>query len=189
MLLFGWDGDSFTHRLLKEITGESPPDVLARAVGTSPASTPIVSATGGLPSAVVQSAGGVATIGADPRERPTAGCTYYDVPQDRLPVTLAPGAAAVLVALPVVPVGYRGVVRFLGLSTTNAGATQVQTRKNQAPVLPFTAARGAVGSLQDPTRIFVELAPGEVFDLLATNIGFQNIDLAARAIAWYWPES
>ena len=190
MLIFGWDGDTLTARILREVVGDAPPDVLARAVGSTPALPQVPGATGGLPLAF--GAPGAVAPGAavvDPRERPPRGCTYYDEPQDRIPVTLAPGAQAVLVALPLVPVGYRGIVRYLGLTTTRAADTLIQTRRNFAPALPYTGAVGAVGGLQDPTRVFVELAPGEVFDVLATNTGAVNLDAAARVIAWYWPES
>ena len=188
MLLFGWDGDTLTARILREVVGDAPPDVLARAVGSTPALSQIPGATGGLP--VAFGTPGAATPGAvvDPRERPVRGCLYYDEPQNRLPLIIGPGAQVTLVTLPAVPVGHRGIVRYLALSTDTADGTWMQTRKNQGPVLPFTGTFGAVGAIADPTKIFIELAAGEVFDVVAVNTAPGNINVSARVIAWFWPE-
>jgi hypothetical protein len=187
MFTFSWDGTHDIYGLPVESIGSVPPDVAIRTAGTRPQVGAVSSLLG-----VSQAVGALPDTpppAINPREGPPHGCKYYDLPLNRLPVTVLAGANAVLAVTPICSVGWAGVVRYLALQTTDALNTTFQTRKNLAPVLPFTIAQGAVGVMADPTKIFIEIFPGETIDLLATNVGGVPIDMQARLIAWFWPEN
>lgn len=123
-----------------------------------------------------------------PHLEPPPGSEHQDLPANRLPVAIPAGGSAVLVAWPAVRQKALGVVRRFGIVVT-AGALadlRYSFRKNGRLFGYFEQMRGSAGTLEQPQEVLVELAPGDVFDVLAENTGAAAISVAARGTGWFW---
>lgn len=123
-----------------------------------------------------------------PHLEPPPGSEHQDLPANRLPVAIVAGGSAVLVTWPAVRQKSLGVVRRFGIVVT-AGALadlRYSFRKNGRLFGYFEQMRGSAGTLEEPQEVLVELAAGDVFDVLAENTGVAAISVAARAVGWFW---
>ncbi len=116
---------------------------------------------------------------------PPATAYHIDLPLNRIPTAIAAGGSLV-VAWPALPQGTFGVVRNIGLSSSDFSITRTTTRQNTAPVQPYPGVVGAIGEIEEPKEIVLLLKSGDLFSLLVENTGLVGITVAVRTIGWWW---
>jgi hypothetical protein len=125
-------------------------------------------------------------FGTDPRVFPPALAEMYDRPADRRIVAVAAGGSF-LVTLPAIPQSAVGIVRRVGVTTSDPANTVINGEVNGVPVAPLVAVQGAIGSLENPTEIPpIDLRANDTFVLRVTNNAAGATSIAARVIGWAW---
>lgn len=161
-----------------------PPDVLGRQRLSPAAPARSVGAIG-----VAPEIRGDKMVELPPWQYAPFGATMFDEPMNRIPANLGVGASTTFaLSFGKIPAGSIGVIWAIGFQTSDATNTSISTRKDGTVVPPWGGLVGAIGSLDNPTRlvapIFIE--PGVTFDLLVTNNGAAIITVAARIMGWYY---
>lgn len=124
--------------------------------------------------------------GLPPHVYPPINAYHIDLPLNRVPVAIPAGGAAVT-DWPAIPLGAYGVVRQIGLSSSDFANTRTTTFINDAPVQPYPGVTGAIGEIEEPQQTVVILKPGDLFRLQVENLsGVGPITVATRTVGWWW---
>lgn len=118
---------------------------------------------------------------------PPFGAYPFDAPTNRIPTVIAIGGTlAFTLPFGKIPPGSTGVVWRVGLSTNVAADTRYSSRFDGNVVPPYGGALGALGVLENPTRLEAPIIiPTSVaFDIFIENIGLGAITVAVRIMGW-----
>jgi len=118
---------------------------------------------------------------------PPFGATPLDEPQDRRPVNVA-AAGTLIITIPSTPAGRIGIIRKLGLSSSDMTNTRVTTRSDNDPVYPYPGTRGVIGTLETPFDLAapIIILPGHAFSVTVDNVGAVAITVAMRLVGWFY---
>lgn len=123
----------------------------------------------------------------DPRMFMPRNAIRVDLPQDHRSNVAVVGFGTFSVTWDRVPQAARGVVAKIWTNTTDFDNTTWTARINGVPLNTFNGMMGAFGALGVPEEILpLDLNPGDVFSLVATNLGAAAITVGVRTIGWFW---
>lgn len=116
---------------------------------------------------------------------PPPGAVPFDLPATRTGLVL-PAAGSLIISIPAIPAGKRGMVTALALDTQDAANTRITTRVNGVAVAPEIAVIGSVGASLSPVLLPapVILSPGDVFSYFLENIGAADIPVGPRIMGY-----
>jgi len=161
------------------------PDVMGRR-NLTPAAQPITTPQPGGQPAGAGAIGGPVPIILPVHLYPPVGAFAVDLPINRVPAVLAPGATITL-EWPQIPAQRIGVVRRAGLSSTDFANTQTVFLVNRAPVPPGPFI-GAIGPLDSAPELSAPIIVpgGQVFGVQITNLSGVAISVVARTMGWLY---
>jgi len=112
-----------------------------------------------------------------------------DLPVSRVPVAIPAGGSLVL-EWPIITPGTTGIVKRIGVSSTDFSNTRISTRVNNTPVPPYMQIIGVVGPPESPIELNppIILKGADTFSLLVENLGGAPITVVVRTTGWLYTE-
>lgn len=112
-----------------------------------------------------------------------------DLPVNRAPVVIPAGGSLTL-TWPIIAPGSIGIVKRMGLSSTDFANTRTTTLVNNFSVPPIQQIIGVIGDVTNPPDLAtpIILHGNDTFSVLVENIGGAPISVIVRTLGWVYTE-